>query len=160
MKALARPLTEHEERVIRRALKNCWSDKTGAWTSDNERYPSSNQCIQTSLVIFEKFGGEILRAKIPSKYPGHVIDHFYNRIGGQRYDFTSDQFDRPEFELDWPKYYKDDLSSDSEALTKLAEVPFFLDEMRYAFEREFLEEIRVQIHHPISSGNASSCRSC
>ncbi len=131
-----KPLNPEIENAIKRTLKNCWSYKTGAWTSDNEKYPSSNQCIQTTLVIFENFDGEILRTKIPSKFPGREIDHFYNRIGGQRYDFTADQFDRPEFEQDWPKHYKDVLSSKSEALTTLGHLSF-LEEMRYAFEREF-----------------------
>jgi hypothetical protein len=132
----AKPLPPEIENAIKRVLKNCWSYKTGAWTSDNEKYPSSNQCIQTSLVILEKFGGEILRTKIPRKLDGYEIDHFYNCIGGQRYDFTADQFDRPEFEQDWPKHYKDVLSSKSEALETLVYLSF-LEEMRYAFELEF-----------------------
>lgn len=77
-------LTPEIENAIKRALTKCWSDKTGAWTSDNEKYPSANQCIQTALVIFEKFGGEILRTKISTKFIGHEVSHFYNRIGGQR----------------------------------------------------------------------------
>ncbi|HWE79296.1 MAG TPA: hypothetical protein VG270_12320, partial [Pseudolabrys sp.] len=42
-----------------------------------------------SLLVHELFGGELLKTPLP------VGDHFYNRIGGRRYDFTASQFDQP-----------------------------------------------------------------
>jgi hypothetical protein len=35
------------------------------------------------------FGGELLKTPLPEG------DHFYNRIGGCRYDFTDSQFNHP-----------------------------------------------------------------
>ncbi len=53
------------------------------WSADN---PACGQCDVTSLVIQERFGGEILKTDV-----GGAI-HFYNRIGGDRCDFTASQF--------------------------------------------------------------------
>ena len=137
-----KPLTSEIEKAIKCALKNCWSNKTGAWTSDNEKcHPSSNQCIQTALVIYENFDGEILRTTIPSIF-GNEIDHFYNRIGGQRYDFTAAQFDRPEYSERWADHYKDILSNEKEAFETL-NCPQFLEQMRLAFDREYKKSLSV-----------------
>ncbi|XUM21856.1 YunG family protein [Bradyrhizobium oligotrophicum S58] len=40
----------------------------------------------TALLVYELFGGDLL------KTPLSAGDHFYNRIGGNRYDFTASQF--------------------------------------------------------------------
>ena len=43
----------------------------------------------TALLVHELFGGELLKTPLPEG------DHFYNRIGGVRFDFTESQFARP-----------------------------------------------------------------
>lgn len=43
----------------------------------------------TALLIHDLFGAELLKTTQPEG------DHFYNRIGGHRYDFTDCQFTHP-----------------------------------------------------------------
>lgn len=43
----------------------------------------------TASLIHSLFGGEILKTRLPAGY------HFYNRIDGQRIDFTAGQFATP-----------------------------------------------------------------
>jgi len=42
------------------------------------------------------FGGDLLKTRLPEG------DHFYNRIGGRRYDFTESQFSLPITYADLP----------------------------------------------------------
>ena len=129
MKALTRPLTTSEEKTIKCALEKSWSEKTGAW---NPNYPSSNQCIQTSFAVWLNFGGEILRTKVIT-VQGRQIDHFYNRIGGQRYDFTEDQFAQPGY---WASVkYDDDLVDDIDDVKTLVYAEL-LDNLIEAFNTE------------------------
>lgn len=79
---------------IQRALRKAWSPSTASqWTPDN---PAAGQCNVTSLLIHDLFGGELL------KTPLSAGDHFYNRIGGRRYDFTASQFEQPIAYMDLP----------------------------------------------------------
>ena len=72
---------------VARALRNSWSLATARqWTAEN---PAAGQCNVTALLVHELFGGELLKTRLPGG------DHFYNRIGGQRYDFTDTQFSHP-----------------------------------------------------------------
>jgi len=65
-------------------LKRCWSIKTSSkWSTDN---PYKGQCGVTALVINDFFGGQILKTLVDDQW------HFYNRINGQRIDFTAKQF--------------------------------------------------------------------
>lgn len=69
---------------VKNCLIKCWSIKTSSkWTVKN---PSRGQCGVTALLINDIFGGEILKTKIDNQW------HYYNRIDGKEYDFTSDQF--------------------------------------------------------------------
>jgi len=82
--------------AVQSALRTAWSLSTASqWTADN---PAAGQCNVTALLVHELFGGELL------KTPLQAGDHFYNRIGGLRYDFTASQFDQPiayaDFRLD------------------------------------------------------------
>ena len=71
------------ERVAR-ALHKSWSLATARqWTAEN---PAAGQCNVTALLVHELFGGELLKTTLPEG------NHFYNRIGGRRYDFTDSQF--------------------------------------------------------------------
>src|SRR5688572_18663415 len=70
-----------------RGLRKSWSLATARqWTAEN---PATGQCNVTALLVHELFGGELLKTRFPAG------DHFYNRIGGQRYDFTDSQFSDP-----------------------------------------------------------------
>jgi hypothetical protein len=79
---------------VRQALFRSWSIETSSmWTLDN---PARGQCSVTALAINDLFGGEILKTLLPEGW------HFYNRIDGQRYDFTDSQFDGPIDYMDPP----------------------------------------------------------
>ena len=54
------------------------------------------QCNVTALLVQELFGGDLLKTPLPAG------DHFYNRIEGERYDFTASQFDQPIAYVDLP----------------------------------------------------------
>jgi hypothetical protein len=72
---------------VSRVLRACWSPRSARqWALDN---PAAGQCNVTALLVHELFGGDLLKTPLPE---GH---HFYNRIGGRRYDFTDSQFDQP-----------------------------------------------------------------
>jgi hypothetical protein len=74
------------------ALLGSWSIETSEnWLPDN---PARGQCNVTALLVNELFGAEILKTPLPDG------DHFYNRIDGQRIDFTASQFDAPVNYLD------------------------------------------------------------
>lgn len=73
--------------AVQSALFKAWSLSTASqWTADN---PAAGQCNVTALLVHELFGGDLLKTPLPAG------DHFYNRIDGQRYDFTASQFVRP-----------------------------------------------------------------
>lgn len=75
-----------DEKLIVEVLIRCWSKKSSdVW---NENNPAKGQCGVTALVINKLFGGEILKTKLQN---GQL--HFYNFINGQRFDFTSSQFE-------------------------------------------------------------------
>ena len=84
-------------------LIKCWSIKTSSkWTAEN---PYRGQCGVTAIVINDLFGGTILKTRVGEQW------HYYNWINGQRFDFTSKQFD---FDLDyqdidssWDEAYSD-----------------------------------------------------
>lgn len=79
---------------IQRSLRKAWSLSTASqWTAGN---PAAGQCNVTALLIHELFGGDLLKTPLPAG------DHFYNRIGGERYDFTASQFERPIVYMDLP----------------------------------------------------------
>jgi hypothetical protein len=72
---------------VARALRKSWSLASARqWTAEN---PAAGQCNVTALLIYDLFGGELLKTPLPEG------DHFYNRIGGCRYDFTDSQFSQP-----------------------------------------------------------------
>jgi len=72
---------------VARCLRKSWSLATARqWTETN---PAAGQCNVTALLVHELFGGELLTTRLPEG------DHFYNRIDGQRYDFTESQFNQP-----------------------------------------------------------------
>ena len=69
------------------ALYHSWSIVTAQqWAADN---PAKGQCNVTALLVHDLFGGDILKTPLPDGA------HFYNRIDGERHDFTASQFEQP-----------------------------------------------------------------
>ena len=90
----------YDETAVRRALRQAWSLETARqWTSEN---PASGQCNVTAAVIFDLFGGDILRTRLADVW------HYYNRIDGKRVDFTDSQFSAPGALFDAPARYDDE----------------------------------------------------
>lgn len=103
---------ELRSRRSQRTLHKAWSLATaGQWTANN---PAAGQCNVTALLIHELFGGDLLKTPQPAG------DHFYNRIEGRRYDFTTSQFDQPIAYMDLPASRTDaELGATSDQLTEL-----------------------------------------
>lgn len=67
-------------------LRSAWALETSSlWLPEN---PARGQCGVTTLVAHDLFGGEILKTVLQEG------PHFYNKIGGHRFDFTSAQFEK------------------------------------------------------------------
>jgi hypothetical protein len=67
-------------------LARAWSSETSSlWSADN---PALGQCSVTAIAVQRLCGGEILMTPMPGG------THFYNRVGGERWDLTARQFDR------------------------------------------------------------------
>ncbi|WP_235939509.1 YunG family protein [Bradyrhizobium hipponense] len=79
---------------VESALRKAWSLSTVRQLTANN--PAAGQCNVTALLIHELFGGDLLKTPLPAG------DHFYDRIGGRRYDLTASQFDQPIVYLDVP----------------------------------------------------------
>lgn len=85
-------------------LRTAWSKETATtWTRDN---PARGQCSVTALVVYDLFGGRILKTGVGPH------DHFYNQIDGRRVDLTSSQFEGPIAYEDLPAS-RDDAFSDT-----------------------------------------------
>jgi hypothetical protein len=118
---------------IKYALINSWSKDT--CMIFDEDYPYYGQCAQTTIIIFERFGGEILKTKGWPKNEGNGR-HFYNRINGVRYDFTAEQFtDIPDYTYNLE--YQDIISSVDEAATEADSKQIMA--LRYAFNQAFMK---------------------
>ncbi|QOZ48883.1 hypothetical protein XH89_24125 [Bradyrhizobium sp. CCBAU 53340] len=87
-------MTNFDPDEVQGALRKAWSLSTASqWTAVN---PAAGQCNATALLVHELFGGDLLKTPLPAG------DHFYNRIGGRRHDFTASQFDQPIVYMDLP----------------------------------------------------------
>ena len=73
-----------------RRLRTVWSAETASppesWSAEN---PAKNHCSVTALIVQDYFGGDILTTKTVGG------THFYNLIGGTRWDLTVSQFAEP-----------------------------------------------------------------
>jgi hypothetical protein len=129
-------LTEGTKEIVRQALERSWSSKTSVCYNPEIAPLSYGQCAPTAAVVAETFGGEILKTQVP-KRDGTSVRHFYNRIDGQRFDFTRSQFDDlPDY---WgPVVYDDTASSLADAITDM--LPGQLEAMRVAFRRALDEQ--------------------
>ena len=116
---------------IKSALRKSWSKDT--CIIFEEKYPYYGQCAQTAIIVFEKFGGEILKTKGCPRDEGNGR-HFYNRINSVRYDFTAEQFtDIPDYTYELE--YQDILSSVEEAETETNIKQIMA--LRFAFNEAF-----------------------
>jgi hypothetical protein len=103
---------------IQLALREAWSAHSSSkWTADA---PAAGQCSPTALLIQERFGGSILKTPFEGAW------HFYNLIGGQRFDFTAEQFK-------FAPIYEDHPATREEALLDCSE------EQHAALARRFLD---------------------
>lgn len=101
----------YDEAMIRDALKSAWSKETAVqWTSEN---PAAGQCNVTVAVIYDLFGGEILRTRLQDVW------HYYNRIDGRRVDFTDSQFSAPGALFSAPVRYEDTATTREAALERI-----------------------------------------
>ena len=99
-----------DEKDVRRALNKSWSSQTARqWTKNR---PFEGQCNVTAAAIQELFDGDILKTPWNEQ-----TDHYYNRIGGEVFDLTDDQFDTPIF-------YANALSSTEEASQGFTEIEY------------------------------------
>lgn len=85
--------------AIQAAIRECWDLETcdphdiPYWTPTN---PARGQCIVTSLIVHDLFGGELLEAKVHVN-GAHEGYHTWNRLaGGLDLDLTREQFDETE----------------------------------------------------------------
>jgi hypothetical protein len=113
---------------IKSALLRSWSAQTSVCYSE-EAVASYGQCAPTAIVIWERFGGEIIRT---DGWPPNGR-HYYNRIDGTRYDFTAEQFEDPLYSHIIE--YKDLISSFDEA--KSETLFGQIEAMRTAFDKPF-----------------------
>jgi hypothetical protein len=116
---------------VKKAFRESWS--TDTCHIFEEDYPYYGQCAQTSIVIQEMFGGEILKTTGWPNDKGNGR-HFYNQIDGVRYDFTAEQFS------EIPNYtyqveYEDMASSVEEAETETNSCQ--ISALRQAFNEAF-----------------------
>jgi hypothetical protein len=87
-------MNKYEAEKLLKILFTVWSKESSSkWSKEN---PANGQCGVTSLVVHDLFGGEILKTQTVGGW------HYYNRINGERYDFTESQFSEPIKYLDIP----------------------------------------------------------
>jgi len=125
-------MTKEQMEKIRSALEQSWSKSTSYLYGIDGAPPSYGQCAQTAIVIWETFGGQILKT---DNVPMRSGRHFYNRINGVRCDFTADQFDIPEYSH--RLVYKDILSSAEDAATEASQAQ--VNALRQAFNQAWAE---------------------
>ncbi|WP_246942822.1 YunG family protein [Bacillus pinisoli] len=79
---------------LQESLIKSWSKNSSSkWTKDN---PAKGQCGVTALVVNDLLGGQISKTLLDEGW------HFYNKINGDRYDFTVSQFNEDIRYMDIP----------------------------------------------------------
>lgn len=77
---------------LEKILEKCWCRETiiqqAGWKEDN---PALGQCVPTSLVVNDYFGGEIIWA-MATLQEGKEISHYFNKIDEKEIDLTRKQF--------------------------------------------------------------------
>jgi len=91
-------------------LMDAWSlESSSLWCAD---IPARGQCNPTALVVQDLIGGELLKTPTPQGL------HYYNRIDGQRLDFTASQFASPPDYKDLPATRYEIMANTSSAQIK------------------------------------------
>lgn len=84
--------------ILRGAIERSWcahtSQEPEKWSALN---PAGGQCVPTSLVVHDFFGGRIIRLDL-SKSANHklaeICSHYFNEVDGKWIDFSAEQFGR------------------------------------------------------------------
>lgn len=111
---------------LQEVLFHSWSKQSS--TKYTLEKKAAGQCGVTALVVQDCLGGNIVKTKVNGAW------HYYNSLHGERYDFTSSQFQTP-------VVYEDIPSNRAEA---------FLDtnEMQYSY-------LKKAVLLRLAGGNAS-----
>ena len=101
--------------------------------------PADNQSSVISRLIYDIFGGEILKTHNKKGW------HFYNRINGERFDFTKSGVSKS-----FQKNYFEDIPSNTEEIINYFEMEqystFFM-----RFIREFEETVGLKNYRPCTN---------
>ena len=110
-----------DRRRILVALRRCWSSQTSSKWSPSR--PAAGQCSVTALVVHDRFGGRLLKTRLPDGW------HFYNELDGVVHDFTAEQFETP-------VEYEHEPATRSEALRDTTQSQYACLRAAFAFEWE------------------------
>lgn len=118
---------------IREALNQTWNMENN---QQNTTVSSNNgQDKEVSLLIHDIFGGEILKTSNKKGW------HFYNRVDGERIDFSNSEAGMPSAEIHF-----DDIPSTPEETDSLVELVDY-SSFYSKFIRAFEEIISVKYKH-------------
>ncbi len=125
------------KRIVNKALKRTLGfDDSPGLPTDNPGYSQSSVISQ---LIYDIFGGEILKTHNKRGW------HFYNRINGERIDFTKSEMDQFS-----QNYHFEDIPSNTDEIHNYFEQeqysPFFT-----RFIREFEETVGLEKCKPLIS---------
>jgi hypothetical protein len=122
--------------VVQEALKRTWvSDNNPGLISKNS---SDGKDSVNSLLIHDIFGGDILKTHNKKGW------HFYNRVDGERVDFTGSEMGK----TDKDNRFEDIPSSPDETFTYFSEEEYSTFFMR--FVRIFEETVGLEKHKDYS----------
>jgi hypothetical protein len=122
--------------VVQNALKRSWGlENDPGWTSDGLAHGLSSL---TSVLIHDIFGGEILKTRYKKGW------HFYNRVDGERIDFTRSEMDKPD-----EGHPFEDLPSSTDETNSYFEQEDYTTFL-LKFIRAFEESIGLEIKQPIA----------
>ena len=119
--------------AIYEALRHCQDSNSMSSVTDN---PDHIQASLISLLIHDIFGGEILKTHIQKGW------HFYNRIEGDRVDFSNLHNDKAEGNIRFQ-----DIPADAEELNNYVEKEEYSAFLQ-KFIREFEETVGLENYHP------------
>lgn len=123
-----------DRKVVQKALKSTWTlDNNPGRKSDN---CANDQDSVISTMIHDIFGGEILKTHKKKGW------HFYNRINGERVDFTVSEMDKSSRD----NRFEDIPSTPDETYNYFQQEDYSTYFMR--FVRAFEEAVGLEKHQP------------
>lgn len=129
-----------EKMIVQQTLNAIWIDKN--MVREYGDLPLNDLSSLTSFLVYHIFGGEILKKHHNNGW------HFYNRIDGERIDFTEPEVSNPS-EIN----YIEDLPSSSEETYK-----YFEQEDYSTFYMEFILAFEKEVGLGISRSPASKLK--